>query len=147
MKWCFYCETNWTYQWRTPMNGFWTSGWAMLFIAFPFLLGAVGLAMSLLLARKASYRRIVGALSGSAWVLQQRHFWGEESFKSRWHQVNMVNGAFLYPAFVIRKGLFDEQEMLDFPTDLRRKMVVSGWISVIAYLWLILAAALLAIRG
>ncbi|MCE1117401.1 MULTISPECIES: hypothetical protein [Pseudomonas] len=100
------------------MNGFWTSGWAILFVVFPFLLGAVGLAMSLLLARKASYRRIVGALSGSAWVLQQRHFWGEESFKSRWHQVNMVNGAFLYPAFVIRKGLFDEQEMFDFPTDL-----------------------------
>lgn len=119
----------------------------MLFMGGPFLLCSVGLLMSLLLARKDTYNRIVGALPGCDWVMRQRQFWGALSFTSRWHQVNLVSGAFLYPKLVIRKGFFDEKEMIDFPGDLRRRMVISAWLSSIGFLWLMLAVALLVVKG
>lgn len=126
------------------MSSFWSTGWAMVFMALPFLLCQIGLSMSLILTRESCYYRVVKALPRSAWVEQRRRSFDELSFRSRWHFINAVSGAFLYPSYVIRKGLFDESEVVAFPAGLRCVMVVSAWFSIIGFLWLIFAVALLA---
>lgn len=125
------------------MSEFWSTGWAFVFMVTPFLLCQVGLTISLLLTRKANYGRIVNALPKSAWVAQYRRTFGEISFKCRWHLVNTISGALIYPAYVIRKGFFDEAEMHSFPAGLRRFMLVSAGFSIIGFSWLMLAVLLL----
>ncbi|QVM89520.1 hypothetical protein JYG34_15960 [Pseudomonas entomophila] len=126
------------------MSSFWSTGWAMVFMAIPFLLCQIGLIMSLMLTRESCYDRVVKALPRSAWVEQRRRSFDELSFRSRWYFINTVSGAFLYPSYVIRKGLVDESEVVAFPAGLRCMMVVSAWFSIIGFLWLIFAVALLA---
>ena len=95
------------------------------------------------ITRDSCYNRVVKALPRSAWVEQRRRSFDELSFRSRWHFINAVSGAFLYPSYIISKGLFDESEVVAFPAGLRSVMVVSAWFSIIGFLWLIFAVALL----
>lgn len=125
------------------MSSFWSTPWALVFMGAPFVLCFAGLIMSLLLTRRECFCRVMCALPRSAWVEQQRGFFTEISFKSRWHLINSISGAFLYPTFVIRRGLFDEQDVIAFPAGLRRLMVISVWFSLSGFLWLMIAVGLL----
>lgn len=125
------------------MSSFWSSGWAFVFMGVPFVCCLIGLIMSVFLARGKCYCQVIGALPKSVWVEQQRRYFDEASFKCRWHLVNTISGAFLYPSYVVRKGLFEEEEIKRFPHDLRRFMVVSAWLSLVGFLWLVLAIWLL----
>ena len=114
-----------------------------MFMGVPFIFCLIGLIMSIFLARGECYRQVIGALPKSVWVEQQRRYLDEASFKYRWHLVNTISGAFLCPSYVVRKGLFEEEEIRRFPHGLRRLMVVSAWLSLAGFLWLVLAIWLL----
>ncbi|MFJ2548798.1 hypothetical protein ACIOVF_20315 [Pseudomonas sp. NPDC087612] len=125
------------------MSGFWYSWWAVAFMISPFTLAFIGLAMSIQITCGRDFNVMLSALPNS-WRLQNRttHF-GNASLRSRWHLVNTVSGAMLYPGFCIRKGLFDPGELQEFPAPLKRKMIISSWLSIVGFAWLMIGAGLL----
>ncbi|MND75796.1 hypothetical protein [Pseudomonas wadenswilerensis] len=85
----------------------------------------------------------LSALPNSLRLQNQTPNFGNASLRSRWYLVNTVSGAMLYPRFCIRKGLFDAGELQVFPAYLKRKMIISSWLSIIGFAWLMTGAGLL----
>ncbi|MNJ66276.1 hypothetical protein D3C77_623380 [compost metagenome] len=86
---------------------------------------------------------MLASLRRSRWLNQQIQNWGTVSLTSRWHVVGTIRGAMLYPSFGVRRGLLDADEVRCFPLPLRRRMVMSAWLSITGFVWMMLAVGLL----
>ncbi|SPO66352.1 hypothetical protein [Pseudomonas sp. JV241A] len=125
------------------MSGFWYSWWAVAFMVTPFILALIGLMMSIQITCGRDFNVMLSALPNSLRLQNQTPNSGNASLRSRWYLVNTVSGAMLYPRFCIRKGLFDAGELQEFPASLKRKMIISSWLSIVGFAWLMTGAGLL----
>ena len=53
--------------------------------------------------------------------------------------ISSVSALFMWPKYFMRKGLLDVQDNHSFPVGLRRKIMISAWLNLIGFVWLVLA--------
>jgi hypothetical protein len=62
--------------------------------------------------------------------------WGEKKIGSRVLVISVIAGAIGSPASSIRSGLLDEQDHLQFPEKLRRKILIASSLNTIGIAWI-----------
>jgi hypothetical protein len=62
--------------------------------------------------------------------------WGEKKIGSRILVISVIAGAIGSPASSIRSGLLDEQDHLQFPEKLRRKILIASSLNTIGIAWI-----------
>ncbi|MOA64855.1 hypothetical protein D3C78_1910420 [compost metagenome] len=62
---------------------------------------------------------------------------GTTSFRARWMITCAVCGLLAFSDFYVRKGFVSAEEVENFPASLRRRLVVSAWLTIIGGGWLI----------
>ncbi|KJK18918.1 hypothetical protein [Pseudomonas sp. 2(2015)] len=109
----------------------------------PFVLCLSGIGIGVYIACSRHFKVMLKALENSPWLHQQVNIWGITSVKSRTLVVGSICGALLRPRLGIRKGVLDPVEISEFPLYLKRKMIISSWLSIIGFAWLMMGAGLL----
>ncbi|MNE41345.1 hypothetical protein D3C80_1354100 [compost metagenome] len=107
----------------------------------PFLLGTpvclvlIGFASDIHIACSRQYKVMTSALQRSACLPYATALWGEKKIGSRIIVISVIAGALGSPASSIRSGLLDEQDHLQFPKDLRRKILIASSLNTIGVAW------------
>ncbi|MGH8383021.1 hypothetical protein [Pseudomonas sp.] len=125
------------------MTGFWSSWWAFAFMLAPFVIGLSGVAMGAYIACSRDFNIMLAALPNCLWLKQQIPLWGTTGLKSRCYLVNTVCAAMVYPSIGIRRGLFDADEIRNFPRSLKYRMIASVWLTTIGFVWLFVGLGLI----
>ncbi|MFA7892741.1 hypothetical protein [Pseudomonas putida] len=112
----------------------------LLFLATPFILGLTGLAMDLRIAGSKEYNVMIGALQRSACLPFIVSLWGEKTLRARMLVTFMVTGIIKYPKSSIRRGMLDAQDYEQFPSSMKKRIVISSWLNTVAFSWLIIGA-------
>ncbi|MFK0090438.1 hypothetical protein ACIQUS_24485 [Pseudomonas sp. NPDC090755] len=114
----------------------WPPSIVIAFGLAPFAIMLAGIAMGAYIACSRDFNSMLDALPNSLWLKQQIPFWGTTSLKARCYLVNTVCAAMLFPQLGIRRGLFNADEMRNFPTPLKRRMIASVWLTTIGFAWM-----------
>ncbi|MFK0090437.1 hypothetical protein ACIQUS_24480 [Pseudomonas sp. NPDC090755] len=125
------------------MSGFWSSWWAFAFMLAPFVISLSGVAMTIYIAHSRNFEVMIANLQNSLWVTQQVPIFGTSSLKSRCYLLGTISGAMLYPRISVRLGAFDEEDLRNFPIDLRRRLLVAAWLVIIGSAWLFIGLGLI----
>ncbi|MBF8675135.1 hypothetical protein IRZ53_10605 [Pseudomonas fulva] len=112
----------------------------LLFLATPFALGLTGLAMDLRIAGSKEYNVMIGALQRSACLPFIVTLWGEKTLRARMLVTFMVAGIIKYPKSSIRRGMLDAQDYEQFPSSMKKRIVISSWLNTVAFSWLIIGS-------
>ena len=111
----------------------------LLFLAAPFSLSAIDLAVTGYAAWSSEFEVVNRGIRSNAYLEQRKRFLGTTSYRARWMVVCAVCGLLTFPRFHSRIGVVDADELKDFPSRLRRKLVVSSWLILIGSAWLAVA--------
>ena len=117
--------------------------WRLAFVATPFALALIGLAMTANLARIQNYRILEQALRRSPCLKTATEIWSNKSFHSRMSIVSTLTGIALHPKFFLKRKLLDETDASSFPYYLKVRMRISFWLLMTSLLWLTIAATLI----
>lgn len=110
----------------------------LFLLASPFCLGLVGLAIDLRIACSREYKIMTSALQRSDCLNFATRLWGERSISSKIFVISMISSELMSPASRIRRGSLDAQDYLQFPKQLKRKIIISAWLNITGFTWLML---------
>ncbi|MCO7517707.1 hypothetical protein NJF44_21655 [Pseudomonas guariconensis] len=117
------------------------NGWPLpvqlVFLIGPLATGLLGVAIKLQVACTHEFHIMLGVIKSSPWLEQQKRSWGTSSVRSRWMLVCCVCGLLLFAGLHIRKGLLDADELRHFPAKLKRKLLISSWLTVAGSAWMV----------
>ncbi len=99
--------------------------------------------MGAYIACSRDFNIMLAALPNCLWLKQQIPLWGTTGLKSRCYLVNTVCAAMVYPSIGIRRGLFDADEIRNFPRSLKYRMIASVWLTTIGFVWLFVGLGLI----
>lgn len=86
---------------------------------------------------------MIAALPNSVWPREQIIKMGMIVLTSRLNLVIGVGSFLLFPQFNVRRGVLDADDVRNFPPYLQRWLVVSVWLVLIAFTWLMVGYGLL----
>lgn len=109
----------------------------LLFLMAPFVFGISGVAISGYVAWSREFEVVNSSVQSSLYVEQLKEFMGTTSFRARWMITCAVCGLLAFSDFYVRKGFVSAEEVENFPASLRRRLVVSAWLTIIGGGWLI----------
>lgn len=112
----------------------------------PFALFFAGLSMTAQLAYLPNYRKLQYALRRSQQLKRAALWWGERSFYSRASVVATLSGIALNPEYFLKRGLLDPDDASNFPASLRKRMRIVFLLLLVAFIWSLLAAALIKLK-
>ncbi|WP_037039905.1 hypothetical protein [Pseudomonas sp. BAY1663] len=124
------------------MTAFWTSWWAFAFMLAPFVIGAIGQAITVYMVYH-DLDEMKAAFPNSRHIRNQLNIWAGPGFIARYMQVNAITGTVLLSGFYLRRGELEPDEIENFPTHLKPRMLWSSWLLGIGAAWLFLAVGLL----
>lgn len=121
----------------------WPRSIAIAFGLTPFMMGLLGLALSYYIACSRHFHIMIAALPNSAWPREQIIKTGMIVLTSRLNLVIGVGSFLLFPQFNVRRGVLDADDVRNFPPYLQRWLVVSVWLVLVAFTWLMAGYGLL----
>ena len=107
----------------------------LFLVGTPIFLALIGLASDLHIACSHQYKEMTSALQRSACLPFATSMWGENKIGSRILVISVIAGTIGSPASSIRSGLLDEQDHLQFPRKLRRKILIASSLNTIGIVW------------
>lgn len=108
----------------------------LFLLATPACLILLGLAADVHIACSRQYKEMTSALQRSACLPFATGMWGEKKIGSRVLVISVIAGAIGSPASSIRRGIMDEQDYLNFPRNLKRKILTSSSLNIIGIMWI-----------
>lgn len=108
----------------------------LFLLATPACLILIGLAVDVHIACSRQYKEMTSALQRSACLPFATGMWGEKKIGSRVLVISVIAGAIGSPASSIRRGIMDEQDYLNFPQRLKRKILTSSSLNIIGIMWI-----------
>jgi len=94
----------------------------LIILGGPFVIGLIGLAVDIHIARSGEYALMTSALQRSQCLSYAKMLWGEKSISSKILVISIISGPLLSPGPSIRKGLLDAQDYEHFPKYLKIKI-------------------------
>jgi hypothetical protein len=128
------------------MSAFWNSWWAFAFMLAPFVIGAIGQAITIYMVYH-DLDDMKAAFPHSSHIRNQLNMWSGSGFVARYMQVNAITGAVLLSNFYVGRGELEPDEVARFPKHLKPRMLWSTWLFGISLAWLFLAVGLLKLTG
>ncbi|MNE00994.1 hypothetical protein D3C80_934200 [compost metagenome] len=107
----------------------------LAFLIGPFAIGISGLAINVQIAMSRDYKVALSAITSNPYLEQMKPVWGGGNLRSRCLLLSTVSALVAFPRLHLYMGWLDEQELKDFPTYLKRKMIIALWLIFIALLW------------
>lgn len=108
----------------------------LFLLGTPICLALIGLASDLHIVCSRQYKEMTSALQRSACLPFATSMWGEKKIGSRILVISVIAGAIGSPASSIRSGLLDEQDHLQLPEKLRRKILIASSLNTIGIAWI-----------
>ncbi|MBF8700699.1 hypothetical protein [Pseudomonas putida] len=108
----------------------------LFLLATPACLIFIGFASDVHIACSRQYKEMTSALQRSACLPFATGMWGEKKIGSRVLVISVIAGTIGSPAASIRRGLMDEQDYLQFPKKLKRKILISSSLNIIGIIWI-----------
>ncbi|MFJ4396794.1 hypothetical protein [Pseudomonas sp. NPDC089396] len=122
------------------------TGWPvmakLIFLLSPFVIGIPGVAMSAYTTMTKDYHVVCSAITSSPYFEAVKAAWGSGSFKWRWMVICTASGLVAFPWYPARRGMLDLDELKAFPTHLKKRLVISAWLSMSGFIWLMTAWAM-----
>ncbi|MGB5955836.1 hypothetical protein [Pseudomonas sp.] len=121
------------------------TGWPvfakLIFVLSPFVIGLPGIAMSAYTTITKDYGVACSAITSNPYFENVKRAWGGGPFKWRWILICTVSGLVAFPWLALRTGKLDAGELRVFPSYLKRRLVISAWLSLISFIWMVVAWA------
>ena len=109
--------------------------WVMLLLS-PFVIGVPGIIMSAYSTMTKDYRVVCSAITSNPYFEAVKCAWGHGGFKWRWMLVCTVSGLIAFSWIELRAGRLDAKELKAFPLRLKRRLVISAWLTLSGSFWL-----------
>ena len=108
----------------------------LFLLATPACLIFIGFASDVHIACSRQYKEMTSALQRSACLPFATGMWGEKKIGSRVLVISVIAGAIGSPTSSIRRGIINEQDYLQFPKKLKRKILISSSLNIIGIIWI-----------
>jgi hypothetical protein len=112
-------------------------------LASPFLLVLSGLTLDVYIACTHHFKTMTQALQRSGCLPFARLMCGERSIKSRVLIISMVSSELMAPNSRIRRGSLNAQDYKEFPKKLKSTIIISAWLNIVGFTWLMLLGLIL----
>lgn len=126
------------------------TGWSVLtkliFLLSPFVIGIPGIVMSAYTTMTKDYHVVCSAITSNPYFETVKSAWGSGSFKWRWMVICTASGLVAFPWYPARRGMLDLDELRAFPTHLKKRLVISAWLSMSGFIWLMTAWAMFELK-
>lgn len=127
------------------MSLFWKTWWGFGFMVTPLIVGLLGVAIDIHIARSRHFAVMLDSLQRSQGLQRWLSIWGSTDTLYRTLVVSSVSGGLLFPKYSIKKGLLDAKDIERFPTYLKRRMNIASCLAFIGFTCGTLVALLLKI--
>lgn len=107
----------------------------LFLLGTPICLVLIGFISDIHIACSRQYKEMTSALQRSACLPYAIAMWGEKKIGSRILVISVIAGAIGSPTSSIRSGLLDEQDHLQFPRNLRKKILIASSLNTIGVAW------------
>ncbi|MNH18867.1 hypothetical protein D3C79_785880 [compost metagenome] len=121
----------------------WPESVRLMFVLSPFIIGLPGLALSIYTTVTKEYVVACAAITSNPYLEILKRSWGVGSFKWRWMVICTLSGLLAFPWLAIRTGKLDKSELDTFPINLKRRLVISAWLTVSGFSWLVVSWVIL----
>ncbi len=111
----------------------WPVTMKLIFIAIPFFISLLGASISLYITLTRDFHVACSAITSNPYIERVKVVWGTSSLKWRWMLVCNIGGLVTFPWLALRYDKLDIEELKAFPAKLRRKLVISVWLSIIGF--------------
>ncbi len=108
----------------------------LLLLSAPVCLILIGFISDVHIACSRQYKEMTSALQRSACLPFATGMWGEKKIGSRVLVISVIAGAIGSPTSSIRRGIINEQDYLQFPKKLKRKILISSSLNIIGIIWI-----------
>lgn len=109
------------------------------FTIMPFAFIVIGLVVCASVAWSREFEIVNLSMRSSAYLEQMKDFLGTTSYRARWIIVCGASGALTFPKFHARIGVVCSDEIKNFPSTIKHKLVFSSWMTIVGSCWLLLA--------
>lgn len=127
------------------MNWFWKTWWGLGLMITPYIIGVLGVAIDVYIARSHYFNDILHALRRSEALRKCVSMWGSSDTFSRALIVSAMSGGLLFPTYAIKRGLLNEDDVNEFPKTLKRWMSIATWLAASGFMLSLFVASLLKI--
>ncbi|MGE8370390.1 MAG: hypothetical protein ACN6PC_02930 [Pseudomonas putida] len=113
----------------------------LIFVLSPFVVGLPGIMLSVYTTITKDYEIVCSAITSNPYFESVKRAWGGGTLKWRWLLVCTASGLVAFPWLALRWGKLDAYELKAFPSHLRYRLMISAWLSMISFFWMIIAWA------
>jgi len=113
------------------------------FVIIPVVIALSGAVMNAYITMSRDYEVVCSSITTNPYLEVLKSTWGVSSFKWRYFLVGAIGGLVTFPQFVLRRGQLDVAELKAFPPNLKRRLAISAWLTIIGFGWMAVAALLL----
>ncbi|WP_264312705.1 hypothetical protein [Pseudomonas putida] len=115
----------------------------LLFLVVPFLISMVGVAVIAYTTLSRDYHVVCSAITSDPHVEALKVTWGASTIKWRMLLICAIGWLFVFPKLALRRGQLSADELNEFPPNLRRRLVVSLWLTAIGFVGMAIFTLLL----
>ncbi|MNE58093.1 hypothetical protein D3C80_1531060 [compost metagenome] len=125
----------------------WPLSVQLIFSISPFVISMTGVAISAYVAISREFDIVSSSIRSCAHLESVKQYLGTKNFRARWMVVCAVCGMLTFPEYHIRKGYVEAGELKKIPANIRRRLVLSAWLSIIGFSWLAVGYVLIEFSG
>ncbi|MBK4995479.1 hypothetical protein IAE39_003653 [Pseudomonas sp. S37] len=119
----------------------WPVAMKIMFLVTPFLISIAGVSINLYITLTRDFHVACSSITSNPYIEAVKVAWGTSSLKWRWMLICNIGGLVTFPGLALRYGKLDINELKAFPPKLKRRLGVSVWLSIIGFVWLSVAVA------
>ncbi|MFI8558692.1 hypothetical protein [Pseudomonas putida] len=120
----------------------WPAVVKLVILLTPFFIGLPGIAISAFVTLTKDYDVACSSITSNPYFERMKRAWGAETFKGRWMVTCTVSGLVAFPWLALRQGTLDPDELGAFPRQVKRRLIVSAWLSVSGFFLMVAVWAL-----
>lgn len=115
----------------------------LAFTVTPLIFMMMGVAISAYVAWSHEFEIVKSSIRSSPYLEQMKNFLGATSYRARWIVVCLAGGLLSFPRYHARRRLVSLEELKAFPKALKRKLVLSTWLVIVGFSWMMVGYALI----
>lgn len=114
----------------------WSAMAKLMLLLSPFIMGVPGILISAYTTLTKDYSIVCSAITSNPYFEGVKRAWGCGGFRWRWLLVCTASGLIAFSWIELRAGRLDANELKAFPRRLKRRLVISAWLTTGGFFWL-----------
>jgi len=121
----------------------WPAVVKLSFVMVPVVVCFSGVAMNVYITLSRDYKIACSSITSNPDIESLKVLWGGSSFKWRYLLICAIGWLVAFPGLKLRRGRLDADELKAFPPDLKRRLVMSLWLTMIGFGWMAVVVLLI----